>query len=109
MGKTSLKYVPPPELVDMPLTQLQEIVYRNDPTLRCRQGDADKFFSSRSAEYARNLCGGCPIRAECGELALREEMHGYFQGIRGGMSPGERRTLVRLRKQAAKDAKRPAA
>lgn len=78
---------------------LQTVVHRNDPTLRCRQLPPEKFFESRNADFARNLCGRCPILAECAELAIREEMRGYFEGIRGGMSPAARRVVVRERKK----------
>jgi hypothetical protein len=101
MGRTVAPYTPPPELAAVPVGQLQAVVYRSNPDLRCRKLDPEMFFKSKTAEFARSLCGECPIRGECAELALREEMHGYFQGVRGGLSPGERRAIVKQRKQAA--------
>lgn len=103
MARAVPPYTPPPQLSSVPLEKLQAVVYRSNPDLRCRKLDADAFFRSRTAECARSLCGGCPIRDECAELAIREEMHGYIQGIRGGMSPSERRTVVRQRKAAQKN------
>lgn len=102
MGRAATPaYAPGARILAMSTTALQRIVYRNDPELRCRQLPPEKFFESRNAEYARNLCGRCPILAECAELAIREETHGYFEGIRGGMSPSARRAVVRARKKAA--------
>ncbi len=42
---------------------------------------------------ARKACNGCPVKAECAELALREEAEfppDWVQGIYGGMAPHER-------------------
>lgn len=77
--------------------QLREVVYRNDPTLRCRNMPADMFFRSDSAAYARFLCSGCPIAGQCLELSLREETVTYVSGIRGGLSPRDRRAMLRQR------------
>lgn len=101
MGRVSkAPFVPPPDVAAMSTAALQALVYRHDPTLRCRMLPPDKFFASRAAEFARSLCAGCPILNECAELAIREEMHGYFDGVRGGLSPAERRVAVRQRKAA---------
>lgn len=101
MARKTTPRVLPPHVIEMPTRQLQEIVYRNNPELRCRVLPPDKFFESRNTEFARSLCTGCPIIDECGELAIREEMRGYLQGVRGGMSPSDRRAIVRSRKKEA--------
>lgn len=94
-------FTPPPEIAAATTRALQDVVYRRDPTLRCQTLPPDAFFASRNAAYAANLCGGCRIRAECAELAIREESDGcYFDGVRGGLSPAERRVVVRRRKDA---------
>jgi hypothetical protein len=52
---------------------------------------------------ARQLCGGCPVRAECLELALRDEARPYVMphGIFGGLAPWERKKLNRGRRRRA--------
>lgn len=92
-------FEPSPEVVALSTDRLQEIVLRNDPNLRCRTtSDADEFFTSQTAVHARRMCSGCPIREQCAELAIREEGLGYISGIRGGLSPRERRALIRRRR-----------
>lgn len=90
-------YRPPAHLALWPVQRLRAVVMRNDPTLRCRK-DPEPFFANKTVPVARALCTGCPIRDECAELALREESSGYISGIRGGMSPRERRALIRERR-----------
>lgn len=93
-------FIPTPQVAAATTAQLRRIVHRDDPTLRCRVLPPDAFFASRTAQHARHLCAGCRIRVECAELAVREESHGtYFDGVRGGLSPPERRAVVRRRKE----------
>jgi hypothetical protein len=104
MGRVAkTPFTPTPQAAAASTRSLQETVHRPDPTLRCQMLPPDAFFASRNAMYARNLCGDCRIRVECAELAIREEsVEGcYFDGIRGGLSPAERRVVVRLRKKQA--------
>lgn len=102
MGRVTVTFAPPPHILAMSTYALRQIVNRNDPELRCRILPADRFFESRTVEYARNLCADCPILTECAELAIREEMHeNYLDGIRGGLSPSVRRAVVRQRKAQA--------
>ena len=58
----------------------------------CRGADLDLFFPGRgeSAEPARRVCAGCPVREPCLEFALR---HGITHGIWGGLTERDRRTL----------------
>lgn len=65
-------------------------------------------IAARRADYentARALCADCPMRAECLELALREEHdlpRTWVHGIRGGTAPWQRaRLIVRRRRIAA--------
>lgn len=65
-------------------------------------------IAARRADYenvARALCADCPLRAECLELALREEHdlpRTWVHGIRGGTAPWQRaRLIVRRRRIAA--------
>ncbi|HEY1330345.1 MAG TPA: WhiB family transcriptional regulator [Actinomycetota bacterium] len=70
----------------------------------CRGEDAHLFFPpshfERSEEKrgrerkARAICGGCPVRVECLDYALRvRESHGVW----GGLNEAERRALLRER------------
>jgi Transcription factor WhiB len=54
------------------------------------------------APLARGRCCGCPVTAECLELALRfESRQADSWGIWGGTVPHERRMLIRQRQEAA--------
>jgi len=59
-------------------------------------------------QYARAVCLGCPVMAECRELALRIESQPGIQahGIWGGLAPWER---DRLRRRGSRAATRRAA
>lgn len=54
----------------------------------------------REQERANALCAGCPVKAECGELALRLK-RGLF-GVWGGTSEWERAGIRAARIQAAR-------
>ena len=58
----------------------------------CRGDDLDLFFPGRgeSAEPARRVCAGCPVREPCLDYALR---HGITHGIWGGLAERDRRAL----------------
>ena len=49
-------------------------------------------WDAKGAEVAIAICEGCPVRAECLEYALE---HGEDQGIWGGVSERQRRTMRR--------------
>jgi hypothetical protein len=58
----------------------------------------DEATGKRSVQAARSACEGCPVRAHCLELALRQEKTvADVHGVRGGLSVSERRTIVRAR------------
>src|SRR5258707_13359605 len=63
----------------------------------CLGVDPDLFFPERGAstKEAKSVCGGCEVKTECLEYALR---HGEEFGIWGGMSERER---PRIRRQRA--------
>lgn len=71
-------------------------------------GEPPEAVRARRTEYeavARRLCGDCPVRAECLELALREEYdlpRTRFHGIRGAATPWERRNMVHNRRRTAR-------
>jgi WhiB family transcriptional regulator, redox-sensing transcriptional regulator len=58
----------------------------------CRGADLDLFFPGpgESAEPARRVCAGCPVREPCLDYALR---HGITHGIWGGLAERDRRVL----------------
>ncbi|MDN5915126.1 MAG: WhiB family transcriptional regulator [Pseudonocardia sp.] len=53
---------------------------------------------ARDSAPARAVCGGCPVRAECLEYALRV---GEDFGIWGGLDEAERRSLTAKPRPAA--------
>ncbi|GAA1714726.1 WhiB family transcriptional regulator [Brachybacterium phenoliresistens] len=61
----------------------------------CREVDTGIFFPSKggSTTAARKVCGSCPVRAECLELALQDTL----DGIWGGTTPNERKAMRRKR------------
>jgi WhiB family transcriptional regulator, redox-sensing transcriptional regulator len=58
----------------------------------CRGADLKVFFPDRgeSAEPARQVCAGCPVRQPCLDYAIS---HGEGHGIWGGLTGWERRAL----------------
>jgi hypothetical protein len=67
-------------------------------------GETDPWFPDKetgpaAAKAARRACEGCQVRRQCLELALRQEQTvGDVWGVRGGLSAGERRIIVRSRR-----------
>jgi WhiB family transcriptional regulator, redox-sensing transcriptional regulator len=78
--------------------QLMEIdpLERLGEELPCRSSDPELFFAESPAdvEFAKALCGGCPVRAECLAGALeRREPWGVWGGelfIQGVVVPRKR-------------------
>lgn len=66
----------------------------------CRGCDPELFFPDRGgpstaiAAQAKAICAACPVRTECLEEAIRDNEE---YGVRGGMTPRERRRLRRER------------
>ena len=58
----------------------------------CSGADLDLFFPGRgeSAEPARRICAGCPVRQPCLEFAVSQ---GITHGIWGGLTERNRRAL----------------
>jgi WhiB family redox-sensing transcriptional regulator len=69
----------------------------------CRGLDAALFFPTRGewTRAAREVCGGCPVRAECLEHALDA---GEKFGIWGGKTERQRRAMRRARQRAGRAA-----
>ncbi|MFD8564956.1 WhiB family transcriptional regulator [Streptosporangium canum] len=78
------------------------------------QGASAKVIALRAQyeQIARELCGPCPVRAQCLELVLREEHHlsrSRISGIRGGKAPWQRYLMIyRRRRRASRNAARQA-
>ena len=55
----------------------------------CAQVDPNEWFpeKGKSTRQAKQVCRGCPVRAECLDYALE---HGELYGVWGGLSPEER-------------------
>lgn len=66
----------------------------------CAQADPEAFFPTLgdSAQPARRICAGCPVRQECLDFALAQNEE---FGVWGGMSTRERQRLRRLRQKGA--------
>jgi hypothetical protein len=64
----------------------------------CRELDPDTFFPATGGpevDRAKAVCADCPVRSACLEEALRR----IPEGIAGGLTAAERRTLLRTRPQ----------
>ena len=61
----------------------------------CRSNDPDELFVQGAAQNrAKQVCLGCPVRAECLADALDNRVE---FGVWGGMTERERRALLRRR------------
>ena len=99
---------------DMPTEQLTEIVERAGSGRVCFGRDTEDYFPVvgeretseqrylREQATARGLCAGCPVLAECLELALRTRLGRY--GVWGGASEWERARIITARADARRAA-----
>ncbi len=68
----------------------------------CLNEDAELFFplaetgpaNERQIAQAKAVCAGCPVKTDCLRFALD---NGLDEGVFGGLTPEERRKLVRTR------------
>lgn len=77
-----------------------EMAWQDDAL--CRQVDPDLFFPETTgglsqANTAKRVCAQCPVRAQCLDEALANDIR---YGVWGGKSEKERRLLRRARKAA---------
>ncbi len=66
----------------------------------CVYTDPDAFFDAHTVEFAKGVCDGCPVKAECLGAAMREEAPKHDDtpevnrfdrwGVRGGLDADER-------------------
>ena len=68
------------------------------PTAACREtSQPDLFFPNSKAEERKSLtavakfCDGCPVRKECLEYALNEQI---FYGLWAGTTPAQRQMMI---------------
>jgi len=89
-------------------------MWRAPDTVACRDQDTSLFYpveglraDEQEARYwrAKAMCARCPFQDECLERAMAEEKTGGRYGIRGGMTPEDRKLLAR--KQSRKPKGRP--
>lgn len=63
----------------------------------CSDSDPDLFFPDTGAREqitaAKQICAGCPVRAECLADVVAWEPPSYRNGIAGGLTAQERRQL----------------
>jgi len=69
----------------------------------CTDMEIDTFFPEkedidyrRNVQAAKKICGTCPYSSECLEWALKYEQHGIW----GGLTPEQRNTLKRNRRDS---------
>ena len=71
---------------------------------RCKGMDTSWWFPNRGDQFAGRVavqvCAGCPVRRECLESALVEELAvaGEPSGIRGGKTAQQREMMLRQRR-----------
>ncbi len=61
----------------------------------CRETDPEIFYPEvgQTPHAAKRVCAACPVRAACLTEAL--DQRDVTFGVRGGMTPNERRELAR--------------
>jgi WhiB family redox-sensing transcriptional regulator len=71
----------------------------------CKDTDTDLFFTGPDMKFeegqesrAKRVCGSCIVRKDCLVAALA---HGEKYGIRGGLTPKERKRFLRRGLEAA--------
>lgn len=60
----------------------------------CKDMDTNIFYDPEQAPVLRAVCGGCPVRNECLDYAVRNLEYGFW----GGTTATERASLRRARK-----------
>ncbi len=74
----------------------------------CAETDPEAFFpeAGASAAVARRVCAACPVRTECLTDALNR--HDVSYGVLGGLTPNQRRDLLREKSTGTGQARRVA-
>lgn len=69
----------------------------------CAEADPEEWFPEKggSTRAAKRICGRCEIRVACLQLALdNREQHGIW----GGLTPRQRKKLLKRRDETAPEA-----
>lgn len=69
----------------------------------CDTGTAETFFptsgeNQTTVKHAKWICAGCPVRTECLDFAIENNIR---DGVWGMATPNEREALRKLRRRAA--------
>lgn len=75
----------------------------------CRGTDSSIFFSEQQEQKikALKICSTCPVKSECLEYAISNELTKGRIGIFGGKTPRQRRIIYDKRLQALKQNREP--
>ena len=57
-------------------------------------------FGAKATAATKRICAGCPVREQCLDFAITENMQ---EGIWGGLTVRERGRIRRMRQQEARD------
>jgi WhiB family redox-sensing transcriptional regulator len=84
--------------LDALAAEIAELKWQDDAA--CGEVGGDGWFPvfGESQRYAKRICRGCPVTAECLEYALTNAIE---WGIWGGLSTKERQEIQRHREEAA--------
>jgi WhiB family redox-sensing transcriptional regulator len=64
----------------------------------CKDMDTNIFYDAIEIPLLRAICGGCSVRTECLDYAVRNLEYGFW----GGTTPDERQKIRRARKMFQK-------
>lgn len=85
-----------------PPCRAAEVSADDDPWFAPEPGPRARRERAGYEAQARRLCGSCPVRGVCLELALRYEDRGLAAwGVWGGTAPWTRRSMLRARRNGA--------
>lgn len=62
----------------------------------------DPFFDEGREEEAKAICAGCLVRDACLDFALRKRYNDDWDGIYAGLTPRERRSLLKKKRKVAR-------
>lgn len=68
----------------------------------CVGMESGPFFDEERVEEGKDICAQCPVREECLDFALRKRYLEEWDGIYGGLTPRERRTLLKKKRKIAR-------
>lgn len=66
---------------------------------RCRGLNSDIFFNEDRVAEAKSFCAECEVSGPCLDWAMENRLFEDFEGIYGGLTPVNRRTLGRRQRE----------